>query len=609
MKKRRKSFLTNRVGVSKIPPTIFGGEMNSSSGIGAGGGTGTAQGGVAGAPLAQAAGLSGIQDGLRTILDITDALGKALARPNEVLDLIVRKAGTMYGGCAFYSLLGADHRTLEIAACYDADAERAAAVLESLRSAPQDSQKGLTGEAMAIGEPVFVAAGSVEEICRLLRPERRPLAEKLGIRELLIIPAKVQGTNFGTLVLFGTGSWNGRITSDDELFLMQMAKLGGQAVLNTRLFTGFVREAISRNELDVRLRETENRYRVVFESAPYGIVITDPATRKFLAANKAFLQMIGVSRDELQDLGVEDIHPAENLPEILEKFEKIAAGEMKSAENIPVKPRKGKVFYVDISAHVAPYGGRKALAAVFRDVTARKEAEARSSETAARFSALTQHLIELQEAERRRLAGELHDELGQSLTILGGTIEMCLKQAPEGMRELLFEARSTTKELLSAVRDLSLDLRPAMLDHLGLVPALIWCADRCTRLSGVKVEVQHDEMEGRRFRSEIETAAFRVVQESLTNIVRHAGVSSAVVRVWENESGLFVQVADQGRGFDLGEVRRGKASLGLACMEERVKMAGGSLSIESEPGAGTYITACFPLGGAVGETGVNTAGR
>jgi len=609
MKKRRKSFLTNRVGTPKIAPTIFGGEMNSSGGIGAGGGMGTAQGGMVGAPPAQAGGLFGVQDRLRTILDITDALGRALARPNEVLDLIVRKAGAMYGGPVFYSLLAADQRTLEIAACYDADSERAAAVLESLRSVPQDSQKGLTGEAMATGEPVFVVAGSVEEVCGLLRPERRPLVQKLGIRELLIVPAKVQGANLGTLVLLGTGGWNGRITSDDELFLMHMAKLGGQAVLNTRLFTGFVREAMSRNELDVRLRETESRYRVVFDSAPYGIVIADPVTRKFLAANKAFLQMIGVARDELQNLGVEDIHPAESLPDILAKFDKIAAGEIRSVENIPVKPRKGKVFYVDISAHVAPYGGRKALAALFRDVTARKEAEAMCSEAAARFSALTQHLIELQETERRRLAGELHDELGQSLTILGGTLEMCLKQAPEAMRELLMEARSTTKELLSAVRDLSLDLRPAMLDHLGLVAALIWCADRCTRLSGVRVEVQHNEMEGRRFRSEIETAAFRVVQEALTNVVRHAGVSSAVVRVWENGSGLFVQVADEGRGFDLAEVRRGKASLGLACMEERVRMAGGSLSIESEPGAGTYITACFPLGGAVGETGINTVGR
>lgn len=609
MKKKRKSFLTNRVGASKIPSIIFGGEMNSSGGIGAGGGMGTAQSGMGAVPLAQASGLSGIQDKLRTILDITEALGKALARPHEILDLIVRRAGAMYGGPVFYSLLSSDQRTLEVAACYDVDPDKAAAVLESLRSVPQDAQKGLTGEAMATGEPVVVAMGSPEELCGLLRPERRPLVQKLGIRELLIIPARVQGTNFGTLVLFGTGGWNGRITSDDELFLMQMAKLGGQAVLNTRLFTGFVRETISRHESDVRLRETEDRYRVVFESAPYGIVITDPVTRKFLAANKAFLQMIGVARDELPNLGVEDIHPAENLPEILAKFDKIAAGEMRSAENIPVKTRKGKVFYVDISAHVAPYGGKRALAAVFRDITARKEAEARCSEAAARFSALTQHLIELQEAERRRLAGELHDELGQSLTILCGTLEMCLKQAPEAMSELLFEARSMTKELLSAVRDMSLDLRPAMLDHLGLVAALIWCADRCTRLSGVRVEVQQLDMEGRRFRSEVETAAFRVVQEALTNIVRHAGVSSAVVRVWENESGLFVQVADEGRGFDLAEARRRKASLGLACMEERVKMAGGSLSIESEPGAGTYITAYFPLGGAVGETGINTAGR
>ncbi|MGC8990091.1 MAG: PAS domain S-box protein [Verrucomicrobiia bacterium] len=604
----RKSFLTKRVRRSKVALTILGGEMSSSGGIGAGGGIGTAQSGLNAVQSAQAISLSGIQGRLRTILDITDALGNALASPTEILHLIVRRASEIFGGSALFSLLAADHRRFELAACHDADPERAAVVRESFEAAPQDGQKGLTAEAMATGEPVIVRTESVDEMRALLRPERGPLVEKLGIRELVIVPAKVQGMKLGTLVVFG-GSVRDRLTSADGLFLMQMAKLGGQAVLNTRLFTGFVREAISRNESDVRLRETEDRYRVVFESAPYGIVIADPVTRKFLAANKAFSRMVGVAQDEIPNLGVEDIHPNEKLPEILAKFDMLAAGEVKSVENIPVQPKKGDVFYADITAHVAPYGGKRALAAVFRDITARKEAEASCSENTARFSALTQHLIELQETERRRLAGELHDELGQSLTILCGTLEMCLKQAPETMVELLMEARSTTKWLMSAVRDMSLSLRPAMLDHLGLVAALVWCADRCTRLSGVKVEVQHDEMEGRRFRPEIETAAFRVVQEALTNVVRHAGANSAVVRVWENGSGLFVQVVDQGRGFDLSEARRNKMSLGLACMEERVKMAGGSLSIESEAGAGTYITACFPLGGTAGETDINTAGR
>src|SRR5262249_51562660 len=130
----------------------------------------------------------------------------------------------------------------------------------------------------------------------------------------------------------------------------------------------------------------------------------------------------------------------------------------------------------------------------------------------------SQQLVLVQEAERRRIARELHDEIGQSLTALRLGLEMCEQMPPPPTPARLRDARRRTDELVGRVRELSLNLRPAMLDDLGLLPALLWHFDRYTTQTGIIVAFKHSGLEGRRFTSEVETAAYRITQEALTNV-------------------------------------------------------------------------------------------
>jgi signal transduction histidine kinase len=153
---------------------------------------------------------------------------------------------------------------------------------------------------------------------------------------------------------------------------------------------------------------------------------------------------------------------------------------------------------------------------------------------------------------------------------------------------------------MQRVRNLSLDLRPAMLDDLGLVPTLLWHFDRYTAQTNVRVAFEHSGLV-KRFAPDIETAVYRIVQEALTNVARHARTSQATVRLWVDDSQLYVQVEDEGVGFDteatLETMLTSGSSFGLEGIRERVLLLEGQLTVEAMPGQGTRLTAELPLGG------------
>ncbi|HZS40910.1 MAG TPA: sensor histidine kinase [Polyangia bacterium] len=196
----------------------------------------------------------------------------------------------------------------------------------------------------------------------------------------------------------------------------------------------------------------------------------------------------------------------------------------------------------------------------------------------------------LEEAERRHIARELHDEIGQSLTALK------IRLAIAGDAGGLGEARALVDDLMSRVSNLSLDLRPAMLDDLGLLPALLWLFERYTAQTQIEVAFEHEGL-GDRFSPESETAAFRIVQEALTNAARHSGEKRVTVRVWRapTSATLGVQIEDRGRGFDADSALAAGKSSGLLGMRERAVALGGTLTIEARPGSGTRLHAELPL--------------
>jgi signal transduction histidine kinase len=208
--------------------------------------------------------------------------------------------------------------------------------------------------------------------------------------------------------------------------------------------------------------------------------------------------------------------------------------------------------------------------------------------------ALSRRLVEVQEEERRHLARELHDGIGQTLTCLAFAFEAAASAPPETATAKLGEVRGLLEEALSQVRELSFSLRPALLDHLGLLPALGSLIERYTARTGVCVNFRQAGCSGR-LAPELETAAYRIAQEALTNVARHAGVREAVVRVWVHAETLAVQVEDEGVGFDPPAMRIAGRSHGLAGMHERARLLGGRLVIESAPGSGVHLLAELPL--------------
>ncbi len=213
----------------------------------------------------------------------------------------------------------------------------------------------------------------------------------------------------------------------------------------------------------------------------------------------------------------------------------------------------------------------------------------------ARLQDLSRRLVDIQEEERREIALELHDEIGQLLTGLKIQLDAAGGIPAEDLPRHLEDARQLAEELIKKVRNLSLDLRPSMLDDLGLLPALLWHFDRYTSLTGIRVQFVQMGLEGRRFSPALETTAYRVVQEGLTNVARHAGVSEAAVRVLYEDQTLTIQIEDRGVGFTAGEALESGRSRGLVGMRERVAFVGGSLTIDSVPGWGTLLVVELPV--------------
>jgi len=210
---------------------------------------------------------------------------------------------------------------------------------------------------------------------------------------------------------------------------------------------------------------------------------------------------------------------------------------------------------------------------------------------------LSHRLIDAQEAERKRLARELHDQIGQALTAIQISLQTAKSQPDGGTAVIVEDCLAIIDESLELVHDLSFDLRPSLLDDLGLGAALRWYVERATTRADLLACLNVDAL-GSRFSSEVETACFRIAQESLTNVVRHASARTVSVTLAHKENCLKLMVQDDGVGFDVHEAldRKGtKTSLGLQGMRERASALGGIVEIKSNPGTGTEIEAIFPL--------------
>ena len=344
------------------------------------------------------------------------------------------------------------------------------------------------------------------------------------------------------------------------------------------------------------LPEVDARYRTLVEQIPAVVFMA------FLdkGIGEAYVSpqieaMLGFSREEWLNDPVrwyQQIHPEDKSRWSVEAAQLFLTGQpLKSLYR--VLARDGRVVWFHCEAKMVRNddGQPWFIHGVAFDISELKRAEAAGREYAERLKFLSRRLMEVQEAERRKIALELHDEIGQVLTGLKLSLEIGSRLPAYEVGSSLEQARVLVNDLMARVRKLSLDLRPAMLDDLGLLPTLLWHFENYTTQTQVRVNFKHSGLEKRRLAPNVETAAYRLVQEALTNVARHAQTPEARVRISTHRQILVIEISDLGCGFDAQSVLMASETSGLAGMRERVALLEGKLTIESSPGSGTCLTA------------------
>ena len=344
----------------------------------------------------------------------------------------------------------------------------------------------------------------------------------------------------------------------------------------------------------------EGRYRMLFERSPLPMWVVDTETLSFLAVNDAALRLYEYSREEFLALSAREIGPAQGHGEFRDFLSREA-----EVHHGHFRHLKKTAEPIDIEAvgHLVAWRGRPARLVQINDITERlrtqQTLERLNSELEVsheRLRALSRRLFEVQEEERKRLARDLHDDVGQALTALKIQVESIARPGNElTARSRIDEIVDTVQHTLERVRQISLSLRPPQLDDLGLAAALRSHLDRQAILAGLTAHFDAAEAP-QDIDPDTETACFRVAQEAINNVLRHAHARNLWLRVFTAGGRLALSVRDDGRGFDLEAARRGAASLGLVGMEERIALAGGSLELRATPGEGTVVLATFPVG-------------
>jgi PAS domain S-box-containing protein len=233
----------------------------------------------------------------------------------------------------------------------------------------------------------------------------------------------------------------------------------------------------------------------------------------------------------------------------------------------------------------------------FRNVTERKRAAKELEAANYQLRVLSRQLFHIQEEERRHLARELHDEIGQTLTAAKINLKIIAPDVPANVVGRLDDSIQLLDRLLRQVRQLSLDLRPPLLDELGLVPTLRWLVDQQGQRAQLRATFTAN-INGLEIDPAVQTTCFRVAQEAITNIIRHSGAKSVAVQLRREAERLWLSVRDDGAGFDPSVIQKGAgqhSSLGLVSMKERTLLVRGGFEVHSVPGQGTEIRAWFPL--------------
>jgi len=429
-------------------------------------------------------------------------------------------------------------------------------------------------------------------------PEWQFVEGALHVRNWMGIPLVASGNVIG---LYSVDK------AEPEFFQPEHARLAetlagraASAIQNAQLFEQSQRyvaeleERIAeRKRAEIALRESEERYRELFENANDVLYVHD-LKGAYISVNRAAEKLTGYTREEIVGRNFSEFVAPDHIQIMRENFCAKLVEQGDTTYEVDLIAKDGRRVPVEVSSRaIYDHGVLIGIQGMARDITERKLAQ----DALQMFS---RQLIEGQEDERRRIARELHDQIGQVLTAIKMNLHAVLQdcnttEAGSHIKDNI----EAVDEALRLVRDLSIDLRPPLLDDLGLVTALRWYVDRYAKRTGLNVDVLVElPDENERFSRELETACFRIAQEALTNIVRHAQASQILVHLAKDEATLFLSIKDDGVGFNVERLHKRAprvATLGLISMQERAHAAGGAIDIDSAPSQGTEVKLRLPL--------------
>jgi len=460
-------------------------------------------------------------------------------------------------------------------------------VLETYRGITEESAasvkrmkmgEGFNGWVAETGEPLVTEDASHDpRLTRAAVSEERIVAQ-------VVVPLKSKGKVVGTLC---AATRRPRRFAPEEIDLLCAAgNVIGIAVENARLYH-------EERTMAERLRISEKNYRDLFESAEEAIWVQN-LDGEIIMANEACVKLTGYSLEELIGMNVKELLSGEALQRSREVGRKLLRGEALDGPYEQRMIRKdGSETHLRLSASLITSDGQpKAYQLIARDIT-----EEKRMEDNLRF--YVRQVTEAQEEERKRIARELHDETAQQLVVLSRQLDSLISvpgELPERDIKLVEGVRAQVDKTLEGVRRFSQDLRPSVLDDLGLLPALDWLVSDLQKHFDMTIGMAVLGPE-HRFSPELELVLFRIAQEALRNVWRHSGASRAWVTVEFGDNETTLAVRDNGKGFEVPRSMADLANvgkLGLAGMEERARLVGGKLTLESEPGKGTTVTVEVP---------------
>ncbi len=359
---------------------------------------------------------------------------------------------------------------------------------------------------------------------------------------------------------------------------------------------GIARDITEKKMAEDALRESEEKFRTLAEKSPNMIFINKSG--KIVYANKQCEEITGYKREEFYSPNFDFFRLI--APDFLEKTKSFYSQHTKGKQVRPYEyaliTKSGKRIEAILTTRLINYEGDKAILGIITDITERKKAEMALGESREQLRNLAAHLQSIREEERAFVAREIHDVLGQALTALKMDLSWLDKKLPEEQSPLLKKTKSMSQLIdstIQTVQRLSAELRPGLLDDIGLLAAMEWQAEEFQKRTGIACELSVGAQDIS-LDQEHSTAIFRIFQETLTNITRHASATRVKVNLAKKGTQLELTIKDNGKGITEEKISDPK-SLGLIGIQERVHFLGGDIDIKGIWNKGTAVTVSIPL--------------